>query len=94
MRFVQSVRTFVRTLVLQVFCAKYILRQNVRKKSQILSDSGLFPAKPYNSCGGDKRDRTADLLNAIHTNDIALRVFGCHRVASDVLIFTVFSVGF
>ena len=42
--------------------AKIKMGRKVRKKSQILSDLGLFPHIPF---GGDKRDRTADLLNAI-----------------------------
>ena len=36
---------------------EYFYTEKVRKKTRFLSKSGLF--------GGDKRDRTADLLNAI-----------------------------
>ncbi len=36
---------------------EYFYTEKVRKKTRFLSKSGLF--------GGDKRDRTADLLNAM-----------------------------
>ncbi len=40
------------------------LRKNGEKKSRNLTISGLFPHFCH-PIGGDKRDRTADLLNAI-----------------------------
>jgi hypothetical protein len=62
---------------------EYFYTEKVRKKARFLSKSGLF--------GGDKRDRTADLLNAIQCKNPVksrlFRVIGGQMVVVDSLFF-------
>ena len=65
---------------------KIILSKKLGKSPENRSFQGF--SSPF---GGDKRDRTADLLNAIQGENpvfpMVLGVFGSHMVATEIFVF-------